>query len=63
MHDLLQKMAWEIVYHESPQKPGGRSRLWLDNDVFYTLRNNTVSGLVYINLERCVCVYIYIYIL
>lgn len=49
MHDLLQKMAWGIVYRESPQKPGGRSRLWLNKDVFYVLKNNTVSGLVYIN--------------
>lgn len=30
MHDLVQQMGWHIVRRESPQKPGKRSRLWLN---------------------------------
>ena len=43
MHDLLQKMGQEIVLRESPEEPGGRSRLWLYEDVHHVLNNNTVS--------------------
>ena len=43
MHDLLQKMGQEIVFRESPEEPGGRSRLWLYEDVHHVLNNNTVS--------------------
>ena len=43
MHDLLQDMGQEIVRHESPREPGGRSRLWFYKDVIRVLKNNTVS--------------------
>ena len=43
MHDLLQEMGQEIVRRESPKVPGGRSRLWLYEDVLHILKNNTVS--------------------
>ncbi|XP_062110768.1 uncharacterized protein LOC133822445 [Humulus lupulus] len=34
MHDLLQELGWDIVRQESPQQPGNRSRLWLQQDIF-----------------------------
>ena len=43
MHDLLQDMGQEIVRHESPKEPGGRSRLWIYDDVIHVLKNNSVS--------------------
>ena len=43
MHDLLQEMGQQIVFRESPNEPGGRSRLWHREDVLHTLKNNTVS--------------------
>ena len=43
MHDLLQDMGKEIVRRESPKEPGGRSRLWLYEDVIHVLKNNSVS--------------------
>ena len=43
MHDLLQKMGQEIVHRESPKEPGGRSRLWIYEDVVRALKNNIVS--------------------
>ena len=43
MHDLLQKMGQEIVHRESPKEPGGRSRLWIYEDVIRALKNNIVS--------------------
>jgi hypothetical protein len=46
MHGLLQKMGQQIVYCESPEEPGGRSRLWRYEDVLHVLKNNTVSVLV-----------------
>ncbi|ONH89967.1 hypothetical protein PRUPE_8G026800 [Prunus persica] len=50
MHDLIQEMAWEIVRQESFDKPGGRSRLWLHNDIDHVLTNNTgteaIEGIV-----------------
>ena len=52
MHDLLQEMGREIVRREAPQEPGIRSRLWHHKDIFSILKNNTVSGLVYINTLR-----------
>ncbi|KAG7969810.1 hypothetical protein I3843_07G050500 [Carya illinoinensis] len=42
MHDLIQKMGQEIVYDESPEEPGQRSRLWHCKDVLHVLKNNTV---------------------
>ncbi|KAG2696287.1 hypothetical protein I3760_07G052200 [Carya illinoinensis] len=44
MHDLLQKMGQEIIYDESPEEPGRRSRLWHCEDVIHVLKNNSVSG-------------------
>ncbi|BFG30929.1 hypothetical protein CerSpe_172030 [Prunus speciosa] len=41
IHDLIQEMAWEIVRQESFDEPGGRSRLWLHNDIVHVLTNNT----------------------
>ncbi|XP_050365750.1 disease resistance protein RPP2B-like [Argentina anserina] len=32
MHDLLRCLGWHIVRGESPNLPGKRSRLWLDDD-------------------------------
>ncbi|CAN6543612.1 unnamed protein product [Malus baccata var. baccata] len=43
MHDLIQEMAWEIVRRESYHEPGGRSRLWLRNDILHVLAENTGS--------------------
>ena len=43
MHDLLQDMGQEIVRRESPTEPGGRSRLWIYDDVIHVLKNNSVS--------------------
>ncbi|CAL2276167.1 unnamed protein product [Prunus armeniaca] len=50
IHDLIQEMAWEIVRQESPDEPGGRSRLWLHSDIVHVLKNNTgteaIEGIV-----------------
>ncbi|XP_075648262.1 TMV resistance protein N-like [Castanea sativa] len=46
MHDLLQDMGQEIVRHESPREPGGRSRLWIYDDVIHVLKNNTGTEVV-----------------
>ncbi|XP_050149229.1 TMV resistance protein N-like [Malus sylvestris] len=43
MHDMIQEMAWEIVRRESYDEPGGRSRLWLPNDIWHVLAKNTGS--------------------
>ncbi|XP_021670665.2 disease resistance protein Roq1-like [Hevea brasiliensis] len=40
MHDLLQEMGQKIVWKESPDKPGKRSRLWVDEDVYHVLTEN-----------------------
>ncbi|KAK9901855.1 hypothetical protein M0R45_001914 [Rubus argutus] len=41
MHDLIQKMAWEIVRRESRDEPGFRSRLYHRNDIFHIFLRNT----------------------
>ncbi|MED6130938.1 hypothetical protein PIB30_005226 [Stylosanthes scabra] len=41
MHDLIQDMGREIVRQESTSEPGKRSRLWLDEDIFHVLQNET----------------------
>ncbi|XP_042990648.1 disease resistance protein RPV1-like isoform X1 [Carya illinoinensis] len=55
MHDLLQKMGQEIIYDESPNEPGRRSRLWHCEDVLHVLKNNTgtevIEGIV-LNLSN-----------
>ena len=43
MHNLLQKMGWEIVHQESLEEPRGRSRLWLWGNVHHVLEKNIVS--------------------
>ena len=43
MHDLLKDIGQKIVHRESPEKPGGRSRLWISKDVIHVLKKNTVS--------------------
>ncbi|XP_050286581.1 disease resistance protein RUN1-like [Quercus robur] len=40
MHDLLQELGKEIVRCESPDEPGGRSRLWLKEDILHVLIDN-----------------------
>ncbi|KAL5845751.1 hypothetical protein ACOSQ3_009275 [Xanthoceras sorbifolium] len=40
MHDLLREMGREIVHKESPKKPGNRSRLWKNEDVLRTLKDD-----------------------
>lgn len=60
MHSLLQEMGQEIIRRKSFEAPGRRNRLWLRDDVLHVLKNNTISGLVYIyiythtNLERII---------
>ncbi|XP_062017321.1 disease resistance protein RUN1-like [Rosa rugosa] len=44
MHDLLQEMGRELVCRESPDEPGGRSRLWHWEDVNHVLSKNTGTG-------------------
>ena len=43
MHDLLQELGKEIVRCESPDEPGGRSRLWLKEDILHLLIDSAVS--------------------
>ncbi|XP_020213586.1 TMV resistance protein N [Cajanus cajan] len=40
MHDLLQEMGRNIVFQESPNDPGKRSRLWSQKDIDYVLTKN-----------------------
>ncbi|KAG7940994.1 hypothetical protein I3843_16G015500 [Carya illinoinensis] len=41
MHNLLQKMGWEIVRCEHRGNPEKWSRLWLPNDILQVLEGNT----------------------
>ncbi|KAK9941349.1 hypothetical protein M0R45_017955 [Rubus argutus] len=41
MHDLLEAMGKEIVFQESPNEPGQRSRLWCYEDVSHVFVENT----------------------
>ncbi|KAM5552837.1 hypothetical protein ABKV19_025185 [Rosa sericea] len=41
MHDLIEEMGKDIVYQESPDEPGERSRVWIKEDVDHVLTNNT----------------------
>ncbi|XP_040942845.1 TMV resistance protein N isoform X1 [Gossypium hirsutum] len=56
MHDLLQEMGRKIVYQESPNEPGKRSRLWEEKDTDYVLIENTateaVQGLVIDSIRK-----------
>ncbi|KAM5552788.1 hypothetical protein ABKV19_025147 [Rosa sericea] len=46
MHDLIEEMDKDIVYQESPEEPGERSRVWSEEDVNDVLTYNTVSILM-----------------
>ncbi|XP_016702039.2 disease resistance protein RUN1 [Gossypium hirsutum] len=48
MHDLLQEMGKKIVYQESPNEPGERSRLWEENDTYNVLIENTLITLYFL---------------
>ncbi|OMP10871.1 hypothetical protein COLO4_04202 [Corchorus olitorius] len=47
MHDLLQEMGCNFVRDKSLM-PGKRNSLWTPEDLSHVLRNNSVSGTVYI---------------
>ena len=42
IHDLLREMGREIVRRTSPQEPGKRSRLWMQQDIYHVLEKHTV---------------------
>ncbi|KAK9932696.1 hypothetical protein M0R45_019921 [Rubus argutus] len=46
MHDLLEEMGKDIVYQESPNDPGERSRLWFHDDVYHVLTENTGTSTI-----------------
>ncbi|XP_050104712.1 TMV resistance protein N-like [Malus sylvestris] len=41
MHDLVQEMGWETVRQQCVEEPGRRSRLFIEEDVYHVLKNNT----------------------
>ncbi|TQD95077.1 hypothetical protein C1H46_019345 [Malus baccata] len=41
MHDLVQEMGRAIVRKQCIEEPGRRSRLFIDEDVYHILKNNT----------------------
>jgi len=43
LHGLMGDMGKEVVRQESPKEPGGRSRLWCEDDIVHVLTENTVS--------------------
>ncbi|XP_057445942.1 disease resistance protein Roq1-like [Lotus japonicus] len=54
MHALVQDMGREIVRQESIREPGGRSRLWFDEDIIHVLEENTGTEKVeLIMLDGC----------
>ncbi|XP_040998910.1 disease resistance protein RUN1-like [Juglans microcarpa x Juglans regia] len=46
MHNLLQKMGWEIVRCKHRRNPGKWSRLWLSDDILHVLKKNTGTNKV-----------------
>ncbi|CAI8597809.1 unnamed protein product [Vicia faba] len=46
MHDMLEEMGKTLVFLESPNDPGKRSRLWSLEDIDEVLRNNKGTELV-----------------
>ncbi|KAM5552771.1 hypothetical protein ABKV19_025139 [Rosa sericea] len=46
MHDLIEEMGKDIVYQESPDEPGERSRVWSEEDVDHILTNKTGTNKV-----------------
>ncbi|KAH1149782.1 hypothetical protein GYH30_044015 [Glycine max] len=57
MHDLLQEMGRNIVFQESPNDPGKRSRLWSQKDIDYVLTKNKgtdeIQGIVLNLVQPC----------
>ncbi|KAF3456171.1 hypothetical protein FNV43_RR00821 [Rhamnella rubrinervis] len=53
MHDLLEEMGKEIVCEKSPNEPGGRSRIWLDDDFIHVLNKETGTE----EVEAIVCLH------
>ncbi|XP_061361224.1 TMV resistance protein N-like [Gastrolobium bilobum] len=55
MHDLLREMGRNIVFQESPNDPGRRSRLWFQEDIDHVLAKNkgteAIHGIV-LNLPQ-----------
>ncbi|KAF3456177.1 hypothetical protein FNV43_RR00827 [Rhamnella rubrinervis] len=51
MHDLLEEMGKEIVREKSPNEPGGRSRIWLDDDFIHVMNEETGTE----EVEAIVC--------
>nr|WPT28606.1 WRKY19 [Diospyros kaki] len=51
MHDLIQEMGWHIVNEESPEEPGGRSRLWKYEDIYHTHTKKTKQSVEAIVLD------------
>ncbi|BBH09487.1 Putative disease resistance TIR-NBS-LRR class protein [Prunus dulcis] len=50
MHDLLEELGRGLVYQESPNEPGERSRLWFHEDVYRVLTEgtgtNNIKGII-----------------
>lgn len=42
MHDIIQEMGWSIVREECKEEPGRLKRLFVAEDVYHALKNNTV---------------------
>ncbi|KAK4269172.1 hypothetical protein QN277_022364 [Acacia crassicarpa] len=40
MHDLIEKMGWEIVHQDCIKETGRRTRLWDPKEVYDVLKNN-----------------------
>ncbi|KAF3457257.1 hypothetical protein FNV43_RR01914 [Rhamnella rubrinervis] len=51
MHDLLEEMGKEIVREKSRDEPGRRSRVWLTDDFYHVLNNDTGTK----EVEAIVC--------
>ncbi|CAN6688255.1 unnamed protein product [Malus baccata var. baccata] len=41
MHDLVQEMGWAIVREQCIEEPGRRNRLFIVEDIYHVLKNNT----------------------
>ncbi|CAN6554492.1 unnamed protein product [Malus baccata var. baccata] len=41
MHDLVQEMGWAIVGEQCIEEPGRRNRLFIVEDIYHVLKNNT----------------------
>ncbi|XP_024169487.1 disease resistance protein RUN1 [Rosa chinensis] len=46
MHDLIEEMGKDIVYQESPDEPGERSRVWSEEDFDHIVTNNAGTNKV-----------------